>query len=638
MSDHAYTPEAAPAPRPGRPSAPLPCTPGKTCRLKLSFSVFFDGTRNSKYVDVLDGSHSNIARLFEICEEKHSDGIYRVYVQGVGTSFRDIGENVPHQNGASMGAMGAPRIRYAMLYVANRIAQKISGDYLVPENPRSIAAAVANDAEMTRLGRRLTLMLTHSRNPVIDEIVFDVFGFSRGATAARSFIHQLKRHFCGVAGFYCGVPMRIRFVGIFDTVASVGLADSVPLYGAEGHQDWGDQSLLPVPDDVEHCVHIVAAHETRASFPVDSVRRSRGGYPSSCVEIVYPGMHSDVGGGYGLRTQGKGTLLADRTVRQKGADKLSQIALSDMYHRAREAKVPLRFKERFVGSREANDFEVSSEVLRSYRAYQSALGLPGGATLQQHLLAHRRLYLGWRKRVLAKSVFDNLEFVRKSSPQERIDLIAANDELRKHVARFDEYERQLAVFTQRLRAPSTREPMPPQPPLGWEFAEDWRKAPSVSDEVARFFEQYVHDSRAHFLLTDPQSNDDHQEIRRRLEAKDQAFKRALERHSKAQADYARLHGEKERAYLTRGEYSGYTATTLPHRPIRPRDPLTAVERANLETYRAGHYPVYTDERPASASDGQTSALDAIAAMSGRRERSRTYLHKRQMFAYGRVKY
>jgi len=43
-------------------------------------------------------------------------------------------------------------------------------------------------------------------------------------------------------------------------------------------------------------------------------------------------MHSDVGGGYGPRSQGKGTLTAGQ-VRQSEADMLSQIPLNDMYDR-----------------------------------------------------------------------------------------------------------------------------------------------------------------------------------------------------------------------------------------------------------------------------------------------------------------
>ncbi len=638
MSDNAYTPEAAPAPRQGRPSASSSCEPGSTCRLRLSFSIFFDGTRNSKYQDIADGSHSNVARLFEVCEERPNKGVYRLYVQGVGTSFADIGEPVPHEHGASMGAMGAPRIRYALLYVANQIAIKVARRPLVPESPRSIAAAVSTESLLPRWRRQLTHMLTASQNPKIDEIVFDVFGFSRGATAARSFIHQLKRSFCDVDGIFCGVPMRIRFVGLFDTVASVGLADSVPAPGVEGHQDWGDESLLTIPADVEKCVHMVAAHEARASFPLDSVRRVSGGYPSRCVEIVYPGMHSDVGGGYGLYTQGKGTFLPGGTIRQRQGDKLSQIALNDMYRRAIAANVPLLAESRLKADNRWADFEISPELQRSYAAYQDALGIPGSAPLPQQMLAHRRLYLGWRKQVLGKSTFDNLHFVRRAGRQEQIDMIAANDELRRHLAAFAEFPRQQEAYMQRLRAPSTRELVPPRPPLGWEFKEDWDRAPAVTDAVAAFFAQYVHDSRAHFLLTDPQSGHDHQIIRNRLEAKDRDYRRRLERHAQDVATYERLHGEKERAYLARGEYSGYTATTLPHRPVRPRDPLSARERENLQTYRAGHYPIYDDDNPASASDGTVGLLDVIAAMSRRREMSWTYLHKRQVFAFRRLRY
>ncbi|MFY0583563.1 hypothetical protein ACN28S_63020 [Cystobacter fuscus] len=42
---------------------------------------------------------------------------------------------------------------------------------------------------------------------------------------------------------------------------------------------------------------MIAAHEIRNSFPVDSVLQGNS-YPKNCREMVYPGAHSDVGGGY----------------------------------------------------------------------------------------------------------------------------------------------------------------------------------------------------------------------------------------------------------------------------------------------------------------------------------------------------
>ncbi len=39
-----------------------------SCRLKLQFSIYFDGTRNSKDVDTASRTHSNIAKPFSHAE------------------------------------------------------------------------------------------------------------------------------------------------------------------------------------------------------------------------------------------------------------------------------------------------------------------------------------------------------------------------------------------------------------------------------------------------------------------------------------------------------------------------------------------------------------------------------------------
>lgn len=79
-----------------------------------------------------------------------------------------------------------------------------------------------------------------------------------------------------------------------------------------------------MPHYVRRCVHMVAAHEPRGSFPLDLIDCSMDGRE----EIVYRGVHSDVGGGYGPGEQGRG---------RDDADKLSQVPLLDMYREARKA-------------------------------------------------------------------------------------------------------------------------------------------------------------------------------------------------------------------------------------------------------------------------------------------------------------
>lgn len=623
-----HTPLDAPACQRPAPGAPQLAQPGKTCRIKFSFSIFFDGTRNNREYDMADGSFSNVVRLHDAFEEKPNKGVYRVYVPGVGTPFKEIGEIPAHKDGASMGKMGAERIRYAFLSIANRISFKLARNFIVPENVERIRAAVSSD-HLARWARQLTYMLTASTNPKVDEIIFDVFGFSRGATAARSFLTQLNQYFCTGGDIFCGIPMRIRFVGLFDTVASVGYADSFP-GPVEGHQDWGDETLLPIPK-VDNCVHMVAAHEARNSFPVDLIRKQKGGYPANCIEIVYPGVHSDVGGGYAQVYQGKGSRAEGRLSQGPG-DKLSQIPLNDMYRRAVVAGVPLSDAEGLARRGLSNHFAISEATRASFNAYVR-LTHPecSGKQVETHFLVHRKYYLGWRKRVLAKATFDNLPFVRQSSEQERVDLIAANDELRRQVAAFAAHEKTLADFQQRLRSPSARDPMPPSAPTAFEFRNDWAQSPTISGDIAHFFEHYVHDSRAHFLLTDPQSDYDHKVIQDRLESKDRKYQQD-------KARYDKMYKERELAYLIHGEQSGITATNIAPLQPKPRDPLSKKERENLQIYRSGRRPIYNDDNPASASDGTFDLVDVVAAVSRRRERAWSYLHKRQIFAYARVKY
>lgn len=87
-------------------------------------------------------------------------------------------------------------------------------------------------------------------------------------------------------------------------MASVGLAASTLLF--DGHAEWADaEQSLRVPPDMP-CVHLVSAHEIRRSFPLDSIE-TEAGLPAGCEEIMFPGVHSDLGDGYLPKEQGRGS-------------------------------------------------------------------------------------------------------------------------------------------------------------------------------------------------------------------------------------------------------------------------------------------------------------------------------------------
>ncbi|VAU64582.1 lipoprotein [Klebsiella pneumoniae] len=185
--------------------------------------------------------------------------------------------------------------------------------------------------------------------PKLTGIKLYVYGFSRGAAAARTFVRWLsellpppaaegeKPPQCLQTGGM-QLPVSVEFLGLLDTVASVGVAHVVPV--ADGHMSWAD-GTMELPDDetygglIKKCVHLVSGHEQRLCFPLDSVRRANGKYPPCAIEVVYPGMHSDIGGGYPPGEQGKGNAEHDGHL-------LSQIVLHDMYSAAFNCGAPLK--------------------------------------------------------------------------------------------------------------------------------------------------------------------------------------------------------------------------------------------------------------------------------------------------------
>ena len=195
------------------------------------------------------------------------------------------------------------------------------------------------------------LMPAEPGKPKLLGIKLYVYGFSRGAAAARTFVNWLsellpepeegqeKPEQCLAVGGL-KIPLSVEFLGLLDTVASVGVAHIAPV--ADGHMGWADGTQeLPAEKIygglIKRCIHLVSSHEQRLCFPLDSIRRADGRYPANSVEVVYPGVHSDLGGGYPPGDQGKAKNNENRDVLL-----LSQIILHDAYAYAFSAGAPLK--------------------------------------------------------------------------------------------------------------------------------------------------------------------------------------------------------------------------------------------------------------------------------------------------------
>ncbi|MDX1559432.1 MAG: DUF2235 domain-containing protein [Marinobacter sp.] len=139
---------------------------------------------------------------------------------------------------------------------------------------------------------------------VIDKLTVDLFGFSRGAAAARHAAHEINQGEHGLLGrlfaengILWPAQVEIRFVGLFDSVAAIVNPASGDLFA---HNDRNyPVKLYLEPGKVGQVVHLTAAHEHRKNFALNSIRSRDGSLPANFREITLPGVHSDIGGGYG---------------------------------------------------------------------------------------------------------------------------------------------------------------------------------------------------------------------------------------------------------------------------------------------------------------------------------------------------
>ena len=137
-----------------------------------------------------------------------------------------------------------------------------------------------------RIADNIRKILKEEDDAYVEQVTVDVFGFSRGAAAARHFISLLHAPVRPLKVLF-GTPkakVEIKFVGIFDTVSS---------FSAGGFNNV-DQLGLRIGGNAKKVVHLTAGNEYRRNFSLTDITSSLGiGY-----ELTLPGVHSDIGGGY----------------------------------------------------------------------------------------------------------------------------------------------------------------------------------------------------------------------------------------------------------------------------------------------------------------------------------------------------
>ncbi|MDR6384258.1 T6SS phospholipase effector Tle1-like catalytic domain-containing protein [Paraburkholderia caribensis] len=420
-----------------------------TCEQSPWFSFFFDGTGNNRNIDTTPDKLSNVARLYQghILDEPL---IVARYYEGIGTPL-DVSN-----------PSWIDRIRDSEMIGGGT---GLGGDVRLRKAEREFDAALLNNHRVSRIN-------------------LAVFGFSRGATLARAFVNKLLKkceRIDGVPHWPCSTavngksaPLHIRFLGLFDTVESVGLP---------GHDLAG--MLMHVPDDVEKCLHLVAGHEIRSAFPLTRLGKTTDTHR----EFVYPGVHSDVGGGY-------------RPDEQKRSNRLACIPLNRMRLEAAIAGVPFT-PPALLDATTSRLFEYDADLKAAFNEYEAAADI--GATLEAKMAANMRLYYGWLKARYETNPCDVYKDVCGANSESEQSLERIRSSYSTITAQMDSlnwrlYWMQMEKTDRHAwqeRAKNGGVP-PKLSAEELEYYEAWLNPPKLSDGLMRFFDDYVHDSRAGF--------------------------------------------------------------------------------------------------------------------------------------------
>lgn len=291
--------------------------------------VFFDGTGNNDRNDVYkeqrgNKSRTNVARLFAAYPQIKGEST-AIYVSGIGTvdiedpsQIPEIVDNQLDETKLEQAfGVNLNQLFLGDFYEAMKLQKVPLFNYIDGEN----GAFYKWQSLLTQLKSTLVGLSQKGMYDDITHIAFDVIGFSRGAALSRHFVNAVYDGIPDYSSPASDVPIdgavvpnlladesntlfskrggyetdksrgvSVRFLGLFDTVASFYLA---------GNDDEGNFKQGIEPTMVNTALQIVAAHEYRRNFPLTSLASNQQQWlPNNFHEEVFPGCHADIGGGY----------------------------------------------------------------------------------------------------------------------------------------------------------------------------------------------------------------------------------------------------------------------------------------------------------------------------------------------------
>ncbi|AZD60364.1 Secreted protein Hcp [Pseudomonas chlororaphis subsp. aurantiaca] len=282
-----------------------PAPPPEKVQVTLRIGVFFDGT----------GNNASNSAMGQICGAQHAieakdiDGSCKPYMRDPESSYGNDVSNVKrlsdlYYSNQTPEGEGLQKRAFHSIYIEGIGTRAGEKDSLITSGTGRGETGVLGCVQRAFLEIKEYISGIHEENSEaeITSLIFDTFGFSRGAAAARHFanevvrwlgpleliLHDYSSAFSPRFNRQYGNDVDMGFIGLFDTVPSVaGLSNlgNVRSAIAPGIKLHLDRRYF------RSVVQLVARDEYRANFALSRVKPDH-------VEITLPGAHSDIGGGY----------------------------------------------------------------------------------------------------------------------------------------------------------------------------------------------------------------------------------------------------------------------------------------------------------------------------------------------------
>ena len=284
----------------------------------LELDLFFDGTWNSKENSDrynVEAPHIHGEHSAERTNERYNPSAFFGKVDsysfaraptGVDRMHRAMTTDQPHLFGLYVDGSGITT--RTQKHTRGASADQPQWEYHA-DNPNGAGVGMGSTGVYAKLKMMLKQIQAKldsykgcQKKPVI--LTFNVFGFSRGAATARIFCNWLfsqpDKDFVTEHLEVAGYAVQFKFVGLFDTVSSIGT----------DHTDDVEEETLWLAftqQDISRIVHITAEHEFRQKFNLVNIAQSvQAGVG---LEFSLPGCHTDIGDG--LSTLGKINKFTD---------------------------------------------------------------------------------------------------------------------------------------------------------------------------------------------------------------------------------------------------------------------------------------------------------------------------------------